>query len=840
QARYAALRTFGNLGRLKEECRDAWGVRMVSELAQDLRYGLRQLRRNPGFTVVAVITLALGIGANTAIFSVVNAVLLRPLPYPDAEQLVNLSQWRQQGRGGNIQTGVSLLNVLDLTKQEDVFQAVGYFHWQRPFLSSVDSPKYLLGADVSTNFIELLGVEPLIGRGFTPQEAQPGEDRVAILSYRLWQEQFGGIRDAIGKSIQLDGKFFTVVGVMPKNFYFVRDLSVDVMTPLVLTPKELEESQRSTRNLNAVGRLKPGAAIKKAQVEANAIAARLAAAHPDADAGWGFKVEPLRFFYYSPDTPRLLTAVWAAAFLVLLIACVNVANLLLVRSTARRKELALRAALGAGGRRLFAQLLAESVLLATVGGLAAIPLSWAAMRLLTLATSDYLNVAGTQWIGLNDTVIAFCLALALICGLIFGLVPFFHAAKLNLNNSLKEGGAPASAEGGGRRMRDVLAVCEIGLAMVLVTGAGLMLRTFVNILRTDLGIDRANVLTFDIGLPEFRYKTALQQADFFKAALERFRTMPGVESAAGFTPGGRLLFRPEGQTAATPDEESDAIIYGISPGFIHTMRASLIAGREFTNADDESAPPVAIINETLARRCFPRSNPVGQYLIPLSDVYGLAEAPTKPIEIVGLTKDMKMKGVRENTAYIYEPYTQYTSQAVMIFALRTKVPPLSMVSTVRAAAKSLDKEIGIGSFETFDQEIASWESVRFPMFFIWAFAGLGLFLSSIGIFGVISFSVSRRSHEIGIRMALGAQKADVLRMVIGQGIRLTFIGVGIGICGALALTRFLSSLLYGVKPTDPLTFIAVSLILIGVALAACYIPARRAAQVDPMVALRYE
>jgi predicted permease len=839
EARYAALRAFGGVEQKKEECRDADRLRWLEDLIQDLRYGLRQLRRNPGFTAVAVITLALGMGANTAVFSVVDAVLLRPLPYPHPGRLVNISQWRRQGRG-NIQTGMSALNILDLSKQDHVFQGVGYFHWEQPFLSTGGSSKYLLGAEASSNLIGLLGVKPVLGRGFTRQEADSGQSQVAILSYQLWQEQFGAAPDAVGGSIRLDGRPYRVVGVMPKNFYFVRDLSVDVITPLSFTPNDLSESHRSTRNLNAVGRLKPGATVKEAQTEADAIAARLAAAHPDANAGWGFKVEPLRSVYYRPDTPRLLAAVWAAAFLVLLIVCVNVANLLLVRSIERRKEMTLRMALGAGSKRLFAQLLSESVLLGVAGGLAAFPLSWVGTRMLALATSDYLNVAGAQWIDLNRTVLAFCLALSLISGVIFGLVPCFHTAKADLNDSLKQGGAPATAKGGGRRTRDGFAICEIGLAMVLVTGAGLMLRTFVNVLRADLGIDPANVLTFDIALPGFRYKASSRQASLLEAFLARFQAMPGVESAAGFIPGGRLLFRPEGQLMATPGEESSAMIYGISPGFIHTMRASLTAGREFTDADTESAPPVAIINETLAKRCFPHSDPVGQHLIPLSDVYGQTEVPTKPLEIVGVVKDMKMKGVGQDTAYIYEPYMQYTPQAVMIFALRAAVPPMSLASAVRAAVKSLDKETSLGPFETLNEEIAGWESVRFPMFFIWAFAGLALFLSAIGIFGVISYSASRRTHEIGVRLTLGAQKSDVLKMVIGQGLQLALIGVGVGIAGALGLTRFLSSLLYGVKATDPLTFIFVSCILVAVALLASYIPARRATKVDPMAALRYE
>ena len=840
EARRRARLEFGGLDQVKEECRDVGGSHIVETFVQDIRYGLRQLRRNPGFTAVAVLTLALGIGANAAIFSVINAVFLRPLPYPHAGQLVNFSQWRTQPRGGDIQTGVAAPNIVDLSNEDHLFQAVGYFRWERPFLSNANSSKYLLGAGVSANFIGLLGVEPLLGRGFTPQESEPGLDQVVMLSYRLWQEQFGGMRDAAGRSMQLDGKSFTVVGVMPSNFYFVRDLPVDVMTPLALTPNDLAESQRATRNFNAVGRLKPGATVKEAQAEADAIAARLAAAHPDADAGWGFRIEPLRSFYYRPDTPRLLAAVWAAALLVLLIVCVNVANLLLVRSTTRQREMALRAALGAGNKRLFAQLLAESLLLAMAGGLAAIPLAWVGTRMLSLAASHYMRVAGAQWIGLNGTVLVFCLALSLICGVTFGLAPSLHAAKANLNDSLKQGGAPVTAEGRGRRMRDGFAICEIGLAMVLVTGAGLMLRTFVNVLRADLGIDPANILTFDMALPEFHYKAASTQVGFFKAVLARFQALPGVQSAAGFVPGGRLLFKTEGQRAATPGEESNAIIYGISPGFIHTMQASLTAGREFTDADDESGRPVAIINETLARRCFPQSNPVGQHLIPVSDVYGHSGAPTRPLEIVGVVKDMKMKGVGEDTAYIYEPYMQYTDQAVMIFALRAAVPPMRLASSVRAAARSIEKEVDVGSFESFDEEIAGWESVRFPMFFIWAFAGLALFLSAIGIFGVISFSVSQRTQEIGIRTVFGARKTDVLMMMVGQGLELSLIGVVIGIAGALALTRFLSSLLYGVKATDPLTFVVVSVILVAVALLACYIPARRATKVDPIVALRYE
>lgn len=832
---------FGGYQRYKEECRDALSTRVLGELVADVRFGLRQLRRNPGFTTVAVLTLALGIGASTAIFSFIDAVVVRTAPYPRSNELVAIYQRRGEVPGGYIQTGVSALNFLDICRESNVFQELGYYHWARPFLTGAGSTEHLLGAAISPNLLKLLGVRPFLGRAFGSQEAEPGHSRLALLGYGLWQRQFGGRPEVIAQTLRFDGIPYTVVGVMPKSFYFVWDDAIDVLGPLPLTPKDLAESQRSKRTLNVLGRLKPGVTLKEAQADMDTIAARLATEYPDANKGWGLRVRSLHSTYYRASVPEALVAIVVAAFSILLIACVNFANLLLVRSTARQREIAVRGALGASRRQLFVQLITESLLLALLGGLVGILFSWGSLRLLAFGAQSY-PLPGRQWIGLSGTALAFCLILAAITGVIFGLVPAFHASKVDLNESLKESAAASSAGASGRRTRDGLVVCEVALAMILLAGGALLLRTFINLQNADVGFDPSHVLTFDAALPTYEYKTGAQESAFLSEVLGRLRSLPGARDASGFVPGGRLGFRPEGQALGLPAQAPTASVYAILPGLVRTLRATLISGREFTAADDEeTAPPVAIINETLAHAYFPNVDPLGRRLIPVSKVYSpRSRTAERPIEIVGVVKDIETMGVRDNAARLYVPYAQYPPQHFMTFVLRTAAPPMSLVPAVRATVASADSGVAVGYFAPLKESIGDWEKVRFPMVAVGVFAVLALLVSAVGIFGVVSYSASQRTHEIGIRMALGAQKGDVLRLVLPQGIILALIGVGIGIVGALGLTRFLSSLLYGVKPTDPLTFAAVVLILFGVALLACYIPARRATKIDPMEALRHE
>lgn len=809
-------------------------------LGKDLRYGLRMLAKAPGFTAVAALTIALGVAANTSIFSFVDAVIIRPLPYPHPAQLVGLGQWRLL-RGQYVQAGVSAPNIAGIRKQNDVFQQVGYYLSRSYTLTSGNPPERLQGATLSANMLKLLGIQPALGRGFTPAEMQPGHDHEVILGYSLWQRQFAGKRDVLGKTIQLNDNSYTVIGVMPRNFYFVWDRVLDVITPLALPPNRWTEAGRASRDLQTMARLEPGVTRQQAQMEMNTIAGRLAEQYPDADKGWGIKVEPLHSAYHRHIAMPLIV-ILSASFLVLLIACVNVASLLLVRSTARRKEIAIRVAMGASRKRLIAQLLTESALLGLVGGLVGLLFSYAGVRLLALGCARYLPVIGTQWMSLNGSVLAFCLALAVLTGLLFGLAPAFQVSKINLNEPLKQSALSVTPDAGRRRLRNGLVAGEVCLAMVLMVAAGLLLRTFVNLLRVDVGFDPHNLLGLVVSLPRYRYKTATDQADFFQSALARIRALPGVRSAGAFLPVDEMLFRPEGYPPSSPEQEPNAQLFTVSPGFFQAMRTPLLAGREFTPADDGAAARVAIIDQTLAQRYFPNTNPIGRRLIPVTEVYEKQSrhAPA-PLEIVGVVKDLKaMSSLRENTSEIFEPYLQNPVPA-MFFTIRTVTPPLTEVSAVRSAVKSLDRELPLNDIEPLERQLTrEYGSVSFPYMIIWVFAALALILSAVGIFGVVSYSVSYRTHEMAIRMALGAQREDVVRLVLSEGLRTAGLGLIAGIPLSLALARLARSFLFGVPPYDPLTLAVVAAAMAAVAALACYLPARRAMRVDPVVALREE
>ncbi|MGH9403106.1 MAG: ABC transporter permease, partial [Terriglobia bacterium] len=578
----------------------------------------------------------------------------------------------------------------------------------------------------------------------------------------------------------------------------------------------------------------------QAQMEMNTIAARLAAQYPAADKGWGIKVEPLHAAYHR-DIAMPLIVIMSAAFLVLLIACVNVANLLLVRSTTRRKEIAVRLAMGASRTRLVAQLLTESVLLGFTGGLVGVLFSYAGVRLLALGCARYYPVIGTQWMSLNGAVLAFCLGLAILTGVVFGLVPAFQASKMDLNEPLKESGVSVTAEAGRRRLRNGLVVCEVCFAMVLMVGAGLLIRTFVNVLHVDNGFDPHNVLDVALSLPRYKYPTAVKQAAFFQAVLQRIRALPGVEAAGGSGPTDEILFNPEGYPPASPEQQPSAISSVITPGCFRAMKTTLLAGREFTRADDHAAVHVAIINQTLAHRYFPNINPIGRHLIPVTQVYGVqSNSASAPLEIVGVVKDIKGGNYRENNPQIFVPYLQNPVPAMQLL-IRTVTPPLTLVTGVRRAVKSVDAELPLGRVGTLEDNLTRmYGYISFPYIIVWVFAALALILSAVGIFGVISYSVSQRTHEMAIRMALGAQPKDVLRLILAEGLRTTGLGLAIGLFVSLALGRLIQSFLFGVRSYDPLTLIIVVLVMAAVAGLAAYFPARRATKVDPLSALRCE
>ena len=812
-------------------------------LIQDLRYGLRMLVKNPGFTAVAVITLALGIGANTAIFSVVNAVLLRPLPYPSPEQLVGLGQWRNQKGEGYVQTGVSAPNIADIAQAKGIFQQVGCFRWSGFNVTEGNRPESVSGIKASVDLLPMFRVQPLMGRLFTPDEMQAGHDQVAIIGHRLWQMRYASDPAILGKTIDLDEKRYTIVGVMPASFRFTWDQEMDMFVPLALTPDELSEAGRGTsRDLQTQARLQPGVSVKQAQAAMDTLAGNLAAEYPDANKGWGIKVEPLHAAYHRHMQTPLLIMTGAVLF-VLLIACANVANLLLARATGRRREVAIRVAIGASRRRLVTQLLTESVLLALIGGALGLLLAYAGDRLLTLGINRYhrFRLPNASVIDIDWRVLVFSLAVTLATGIIFGLAPAVAASKTDLNESLKESGVTSTTESGRRRLRNSLVISEMALALVLLTGAGLLVRTFLRLMDVDLGIDPTNVVTMQISLPHYKYASATQQTLFFRQLLQRVNSTPGVKSAGIEQPGSSIFFRPEGQPPAAPGQEPTAGFNVITPGDFSAMGIGLVTGREFSGSDTKGTTPVAMISETVARRYWPHSNPVGSHLTILARVYsGQSAGTAQSMEIVGVAKDRRGYDLWEPRADVYVPFEQHPVPSVFL-DVRTTVPPMSVVPAIRGAVQALDKEQPLNDIRTVSEMVAhTYGTLRFPMTLVWIFAALALVLSAVGIFGVMSYTVSRRRQEMAIRMALGAGRSEVLRLVLREGLGVTLFGVAVGLVAALGLSRVMAGYVYGIKATDPLTFAAASLLLMLAALAACYVPARWATKVDPIVALRYE
>ena len=810
-------------------------------LLQDLKYGLRMLTKKPGFTAVAALTLALGIGANTAIFSLFDAVILRPLPYPSPEQLVGLGQWRNQKGEGYIQTGVSAPNITDIAKT-NLFQQVAYYRWSELNITEGNRPERVEGIKASADLLPMFGVQPLLGRFFAPSEMQMGHDQVAILGHRLWKLRYGSDPAILGKSIDLDEKRYTIVGVMPASFRFTWDQEMDVFVPLALTPQELSETGRSTsRDLQTQARLKPGISVAEAQAAMNTLADNLAKEYPEADKGWGIKVEPLHAAYHRQMQTPLLIILGAVLF-VLLIACANVANLLLARSTVRRREVAIRVALGASRRRLIAQLLTESVLLAALGGALGLLLAYAGDRLLTLELDRYqFSLPNAKVIDLDWRVLLFSLIITLATGIIFGLAPSLTSTKTDLNESLKEGSVSTTTEPGRRRLRSTLVVSEIALALVLLAGAGLLVRTFLRLMDVDLGIDPTNVLTLGISLPKYKYSSATQQSLFYQELLLRLQSTPGVKAVGARGGYANIFFQPEGQAPAAPGQEPTAVYSSITPGYLNAMGTDLVAGREFSDSDAEGTTPVAIVSESVARRYWSHSSALGSHLTVLARIYsGKSTGASEPLEVVGVVKDVRNDNLWEAEPDIYVPFQQHPVPSVFL-AVRTAVVPMSVVPAVRDAVLALDRDQPVHDAKTMTDIVTeNYGAIRFPMTLVWIFAALALLLSAVGIFGVMSYSVSRRTREMAIRMALGAGRQEVLGLVLREGLIVATVGIAVGLVAALGLSRVMAGYVFGIKSTDPLTFTAASLLLIAVALLASYVPARRATKVDPTVALRYE
>jgi putative ABC transport system permease protein len=804
----------------------------MNSTQQDLKFAVRMLAKSPGFTVVAILTLALGIGANTAIFSVVNAVLLRPLPFKDSAQLVVLRETYKNV--GNV--SVSYPDFLDWRQQAHSFSAMAAIQNRGFNLSGVAEPENISGYAVSPNFLALLGVHPVLGRDLLPSEEKPGTAPVILLSYQLWQSHLGGDPAVLGRPISLDGRSFSIVGILPPTFRFLEN--TDVIVPFGVFATELtERGERS--DMDVVGRLSPGVPLSQAAVEMETITGRLAAQYPQTNHGFGAHLESLRESF-SGDTRLAVLVLFGAVVFVLLIACVNVANLFLVRGAARAREIALRLAFGASRGRVIRQMLTESLVLAFCGGVLGIILgAWGISALGYLLPADSLQKMGVR---MDLSVFLFGATMIVLVSFAFGLVPALQATRPDLHETLKEGGRSATSTRAQHRLRGALAIAETAFALVLLVGAGLMLKSLYHLIRVSPGFQPARVLYMEMDLRSDQYSKDPAILNFWQQVLDRIRVIPGVESAALGTAvpltdnHRRSDITIEGLPIPGPGEFPHPDRHTISAAYITTMGIPLLRGRNFSDADNETAPAVALVNSTLARRFFAGSDPIGRRFL-----WGHPGKDEEWITIVGVVADTKLYGL-DNPARleVYSPYRQRPSND-MNLVVRSAVDPASLTSSIRSAVAAIDKDQPVFDIHTMQQLVDdSISTRRLTLVLLGIFSALALILAAIGIYGVMAYSVALRTQEIGIRMALGAQQKDVLRLVLGQGARIAFFGVAIGLAAAAALARLLSTLLFSVTASDPFTFATVALLLVTVALLACYIPARRALRVDPIIALRYQ
>jgi putative ABC transport system permease protein len=835
-ARRARLE-LGGLEQVKEECRDARGVNFIETTMQDVRYGLRQLRRNPVFTIVAVVTVALGIGATSAIFSVVNAVLLRPLPYRDAGKLVVILH---HGQGP-----VAPANFLDWRSQNHVFADMGAAEYWTPNLSGVDRPEQIWALRVTSDIFPLLGVEPIFGRTFLPEEGRPGQDREAVLSYSLWQRRFGGESSVIGQSIMLDGEKYTVVGVMPRGFKFAPfwATKAELWAPLSLADRA---GDRVGSSLRVFARLKPGVTIGQARAEMATITGRLEKLYPGTNRH--YTVLPLMEKVVGNIRPALLVLLATVSF-VLLIACANVAHMQLARAASRQKEVAVRTALGAGRSRVVRQILTESLLLALLGGSLGLLLGLWGMRVLGALSPP--GIPRVETVSLDSHVLVFLVVASVLTALGFGLAPALHASEVSLNDSLRE-----SERGSGEgirhnRLRSLLVVSEFALALILLVGAGLMLRSFVALQAVDPGFNPEHLLTMLVSVTGSESAEPSHRTAFYQGLLDEVRGIPGVRSAgainhlplAGDLWNASLLI--EGRPVPPPGESPQAVYRVVLPGYFRSMEIPILRGRDVANGDNLNAPAVVVVNEALARNLWPGQVPLGKRI-------ALRDTLPNPqwLTVIGVARNAKQDDwAAKPNIEVYLPYLQSreylegadSHHSYLTLVVRAEGDPASLAPAIESSVWALDKNVTVSQVQTMPQVLREAEALpRLYLMLLGAFAAVALILAGVGIYGVMSYSVSSRTHEIGVRMALGAARGEVLGLVVAQGFKLTLMGVGVGIVGALALRRFIASLLYGVRPTDPLTFAVVCLLLIGAALLASYIPARRASKLDPMVALRYE
>ena len=817
----------------------------MQALIQDLRHAARQLGTQPGFTAVVILTLALGIGANTAIFSVVDAVLLRPLPYRAPDRLVAL--WETRHGEERRRSRATVANVLDWQSQNDVFTEMAMFGSSGGNLTGDGDPEQVLGARVSEAYFRVLGVEPMLGRTFTPDEHVPGADRVIIIHQDLWRRRFGGDSDVIGRTLRMDDTPYTIVGVMPAGIYptwpatqaYLPFLSrfQQIWVPMALTAEQA--AVRTSHVLGAIARLRDDVTLEAAQASMDTIAVRLERQHPAANRDEGVVVVPLADEVVGDVRTALLVLV-AAVALVLLVACANLASLMLARSVARQKELAIRAALGASRARLARQLITESLLLAACGGAAGLLLASLGIDLMLMVTPQDIPRLGT--VAIDRAVLTFALVVTGATGVLFGLVPARRAARTDVQLALNEGGR-GSVRGARDLFRRSLVTADVSMAVLLVIAAALVIQSYRNLQHVDPGFDPSSTLTFSVALPEATYREARQILAFQDAVIERIGGIAGVQSVA-FAYDHPLAatwgdaFRIEGRPEPEPGRAPGAWLRPISPGYFLTAGIDLLRGRALLASDDLDHPGAVVVNEAFVRQYFPDEEPLGRRL----RLQSHWRFPTPELfEIVGIVRDVHFLGPERDPApAYYRPFKQFPD-SLMTALVRTGTDPLSYAAAAREAVWSIDPDLPIGDVASMAQHYeASIAQPRFNMLLLGFFGGLALLLASVGLYGLLSHHVAQRTREIGVRMALGARMSDVVRMVVGEGLRLTGIGVALGIVAALATTRVLGSLLFGVRPIDASIFTVVSCGLAAIAVLASYLPARRAAAVDPLVALRTE
>jgi putative ABC transport system permease protein len=806
---------------------------MLANVWQDMRYGLRLIRKNPGFSSVVVLTLAIGIGVNTAIFSVVNAVMLRSLPFKDPDRLVRLNESNPE-RGWPI-FGVSHPNFLDWRERNQSFSAMAATSGASATVGRAGELEVVRGSVVTVDFLDVIGTSPLLGRNFLPEEDRPGGNtRVVILTYGSWQKRFGGDPDVVGKTLTLNDNPFTIVGVLPQSFGWGSGSNFEMLLPLAPDPQR----SRSDHRLTVIGKLKEGVSREQALADMNTIAAQLAEQFPESNRGWSVGAQSFYDWLIPEAIRRSLLLFLGAVGFVLLIACSNVANLMLARANSRQKEISIRIALGAGKWRIGSQLLVEAVSLSLIAGI--VGLGVAALGMKALKALDPGDVPRLDEIAMDGRVLAFSLGISLLTGVLFGLAPAIHAARTNLNEMLKEGGRSVTGGKMRQRIRSVLVTAEVGLSVALLVSAGLLLRSFWLLQDVNPGFNAEKLLTMRVNLPRNRYPDNPKAWGFYRRFLEEGATAPGIEAVA--VTSGMPMFggntstevQVEGKTLADDANKPSANWRIVSPGYFRTMGIPL-RGRDFDERDSEDAPPVTIISESMARRYWPGEDPIGKTVVLFS--FG-----RKTCTIIGVAGDVRSVGLDSDPDPMVYASTKIASTwNPMNLVIRTSGEPTSQVAAIRSVLGTIDPNIPVYDIRTAEELLSnSLGSRRFTMFLLGVFAAVALLLACVGLFGVMAYLVSQRTHEIGVRLALGAKPGDVFRLIIGRGMSLAAVGSVLGVGGAWAIGRFLEAMLYQIRPTDPVTLASAPLVLLAVALLACYVPARRAMKVDPIVALRYE